>query len=358
MAAAISYEMNLQTLLSKRSVAELRKLASGFYVKGTSKMKKAELISEVALALQEPERLRELLLIVDKETWSLFRDAATHDYAVVPEMAFPQYKVLESLCYIYGTSNEDGPIIFLPKEIKAVFSNLCTDGFLEQKERCDLLHMFVQAAINLYGIIEQDAFVDLFNHYNDIHTNVDELFPCLIRHIAVDASYCLWEEYIVSDEFEENEFEDVKDLVFQIGDKPRYIPDRDEFLRYFDFNYFERNASTNELQKFLATKLHVSPSVAEEIMIEIQYACAVEAPTQTILEILDEYNVPVNQDLFHELGQRIVNVSNNTRLWSNNGHTPNELYQQMMPRVEKKKIGRNDPCPCGSGKKYKKCCGR
>jgi preprotein translocase subunit SecA len=22
------------------------------------------------------------------------------------------------------------------------------------------------------------------------------------------------------------------------------------------------------------------------------------------------------------------------------------------------KIGRNDPCPCGSGKKYKKCCGQ
>ena len=23
-----------------------------------------------------------------------------------------------------------------------------------------------------------------------------------------------------------------------------------------------------------------------------------------------------------------------------------------------KKVGRNDPCPCGSGKKYKHCCGR
>ncbi|MGN1107677.1 MAG: SEC-C metal-binding domain-containing protein, partial [Huintestinicola sp.] len=23
-----------------------------------------------------------------------------------------------------------------------------------------------------------------------------------------------------------------------------------------------------------------------------------------------------------------------------------------------KKVGRNDPCPCGSGKKYKNCCGR
>ncbi|MDE6905320.1 MAG: SEC-C domain-containing protein [Lachnospiraceae bacterium] len=26
--------------------------------------------------------------------------------------------------------------------------------------------------------------------------------------------------------------------------------------------------------------------------------------------------------------------------------------------VTGKKVGRNDPCPCGSGKKYKKCCGR
>lgn len=26
--------------------------------------------------------------------------------------------------------------------------------------------------------------------------------------------------------------------------------------------------------------------------------------------------------------------------------------------VKDKKIGRNDPCPCGSGKKYKKCCGK
>jgi preprotein translocase subunit SecA len=25
---------------------------------------------------------------------------------------------------------------------------------------------------------------------------------------------------------------------------------------------------------------------------------------------------------------------------------------------DNKKVGRNDPCPCGSGKKYKKCCGK
>ena len=39
------------------------------------------------------------------------------------------------------------------------------------------------------------------------------------------------------------------------------------------------------------------------------------------------------------------------------------MAQDMMPirnrhtyKRDKKKIGRNEPCPCGSGKKYKKCC--
>ena len=26
--------------------------------------------------------------------------------------------------------------------------------------------------------------------------------------------------------------------------------------------------------------------------------------------------------------------------------------------IKKTKVGRNDPCPCGSGRKYKQCCGK
>jgi preprotein translocase subunit SecA len=31
---------------------------------------------------------------------------------------------------------------------------------------------------------------------------------------------------------------------------------------------------------------------------------------------------------------------------------------RRKPLVKKDKIGRNEPCPCGSGKKYKVCCGK
>jgi len=38
--------------------------------------------------------------------------------------------------------------------------------------------------------------------------------------------------------------------------------------------------------------------------------------------------------------------------------SPSETRGKHAPVKVGKKIGRNDPCPCGSGKKYKKCCGR
>jgi uncharacterized protein YecA (UPF0149 family) len=49
------------------------------------------------------------------------------------------------------------------------------------------------------------------------------------------------------------------------------------------------------------------------------------------------------------------------------GKTPSEVLGEEASLVPKKvetfrrdepRVGRNDPCPCGSGKKYKKCCGR
>lgn len=39
-------------------------------------------------------------------------------------------------------------------------------------------------------------------------------------------------------------------------------------------------------------------------------------------------------------------------------NSPEEGERKQQPIIKAAKIGRNDPCPCGSGKKYKKCCGR
>ena len=75
-------------------------------------------------------------------------------------------------------------------------------------------------------------------------------------------------------------------------------------------------------------------------------------------------------------------LSNHTRMQSNRGYAPSELFKEEKKRVRvihlhhptripleegspmppsappAPRVGRNDPCPCGSGLKYKKCCGR
>ena len=40
------------------------------------------------------------------------------------------------------------------------------------------------------------------------------------------------------------------------------------------------------------------------------------------------------------------------------GESAGDESLKKAPVRKDKKPGRNDPCPCGSGKKYKKCCGQ
>ena len=61
----------------------------------------------------------------------------------------------------------------------------------------------------------------------------------------------------------------------------------------------------------------------------------------------------------------ITNMFNAMPSWENNGWSPQELYEQLTGRKvfynedgSVKKVGADDPCPCGSGKKYRDCCGK
>lgn len=358
--------ISLYELLSGKSVAALRVLAKGFHVKGSSTMRKPELISAVTEELKEPGRLEELLYVVGNQEWELFQETVRRGTAELKENDLAQYKVLTELCYL-AVSRQSGHVtVSVPAEVRSMFQTLAEGGFLERKTRYDLLDRYALAATNLYGVISQDDFLTLFNRQNEEEIGVDEVFSALIRFIAVDAPYCFWKDYLVSDDFAENDFSDVPDLISRIGDKPRYIPEKQELLRYADPDYFERTEAVKRLKQYLMEKLHQDNDQAEDIVEEVHYACMVETKTQDIFRIFQEYRVKFNERQFAELAQLVTRVSNSTRLWSNNGHTPNEMFNlfernKLMPfpgQTKLRKIGRNEPCPCGSGKKYKRCCGR
>ena len=80
-----------------------------------------------------------------------------------------------------------------------------------------------------------------------------------------------------------------------------------------------------------------------------------------VVSILMKGNIPVqNPEQVKQAEQRKkldMSKFNTTREDQNSG-APNEQKKKVQPVRVEKKVGRNDPCPCGSGKKYKHCHGK
>ena len=88
---------------------------------------------------------------------------------------------------------------------------------------------------------------------------------------------------------------------------------------------------------------------------------------QNPIETMDE-NTKVNlafdkEALYKNMVDAKADWLYNLPAWDEifDAETKHALYLEQKKSgtvVVGKKIGRNDPCPCGSGKKYKKCCGK
>ena len=87
---------------------------------------------------------------------------------------------------------------------------------------------------------------------------------------------------------------------------------------------------------------------------------------QDVLEFLEGNSFVFDDDrLMQKELDLLSRFFNSMPRWDNNGWSPLELVEKETGRKvfynddgSLRKVGRNDPCPCGSGKKYKKCCGR
>ena len=63
------------------------------------------------------------------------------------------------------------------------------------------------------------------------------------------------------------------------------------------------------------------------------------------------------EDLLYKIKIDLITFLNNLEIVEKNEEEENIKPSNMSPSYTGKKIGRNEPCFCGSGKKYKHCCG-
>ncbi|MDS0524579.1 SEC-C metal-binding domain-containing protein [Clostridium sp. SHJSY1] len=108
-------------------------------------------------------------------------------------------------------------------------------------------------------------------------------------------------------------------------------------------------------------KNNIEEKKVDLLIIELIFYIKNEIGTLSIVNLLEDRGVVFNDETkeSNELVAAVAELYNTTAIWTLKGLTPIELEERGKTVVYKeKKTGRNEPCPCGSGKKYKKCCGK
>ncbi|MBD5627067.1 MAG: YchJ family protein [Desulfovibrio sp.] len=80
----------------------------------------------------------------------------------------------------------------------------------------------------------------------------------------------------------------------------------------------------------------------------------VDAPEPDGADMVEFHALYELDGVVRQIGERSAFVRDEGRLYYMDG----TALRPAAYRREAPKVGRNDPCPCGSGRKYKKCCGR
>jgi preprotein translocase subunit SecA len=86
------------------------------------------------------------------------------------------------------------------------------------------------------------------------------------------------------------------------------------------------------------------------------FANMIDTVKQQTLVTLFRIKLASQEDVDREAMEKRKKQQAEMRL--SRGGQEGEQKQQQPIKRDGEKIGRNDPCPCGSGKKYKKCHGR
>lgn len=121
---------------------------------------------------------------------------------------------------------------------------------------------------------------------------------------------------------------------------------------------FEKVITLNIIDKFWTEHINTMSHLREGIHLR-SYAQndPLTAYTMEGFQMFDDMNEKIDKEVTTFLMRAEVKQNIERKEVSKN-KIANDGKDAVAKRVKKEKVGRNDPCPCGSGKKYKQCCGK
>ncbi|NME83121.1 hypothetical protein HF850_08445 [Clostridium sp. SM-530-WT-3G] len=207
---------------------------------------------------------------------------------------------------------------------------------------------------NAYGILEISKAIELLKkYYSDIDSkNTEDMLR--------EASYYYNEFREQSGLFIHNEIADYEEVLKDIEkeDVKEYARiSKEELMSMFGANWvFESKAGKSFYKEFtsmFSVDKDMTIAMMEDLVLDVQE----NEPKEAVDKMIELINIE-NEEVRFVAANMMNKFVNKIRLWRFKGESFNDKKAIDTTAKSEKLVGRNDPCPCGSGKKYKKCCGK
>ena len=344
----------------------------GLHCKG---MDQEEIAAKVAAEVLKPEVMKASFLVADDQEVLAFEAAIQRKCFHVAEDEWNTLEWLNDMGYLVSYSDDYAEV---PAEVVAVYDQINTPEFQTLRSQVNWLKDCLIMVSYLYVSAPAKTVYEMFKQRKGFDIGYDRFIE-LYHTIPEKACICeLAEDQLILKSALVNNI--YKDIERRQGGRKFYIPSVDEILDYSENGYPTKSASYQRLGRFLLDEIKVSDAVKDQVLFFIYKECSMDGRMSAIMENLNQKGIQFNDEQLEKFTKLIMEANNNTRMLEFRGYTPNEISGAVWPFATGKphtampnsfvptampmqpasarKIYPNDPCPCGSGKKYKKCCGR
>lgn len=337
---------------------DLTGIARGFGFSGYSKLNKAKLVEWLKDKMLDGDFMERVLKTVSADDLEFFHQAVDNQGVITyaDRIAGSLF-----LC-AYGAMNLYTGFYQVPLDVQEKYRQICTPEVLEaQKKRANLGRLF-EGAVYLYGAVTLERLRMLYERCEGEKIPVRDLTRALREFTEENDSYRFDGSYLMDGDLEEEGM-----YLFLLEDQKQYEPympqSREELYEYGEFQVQVPNENTDFFLLWLKRELNLSEYQASALFCQMQDIVRMNCDWDEVESLLDMANIQISAKKKRRLAEQLEVFGRYIRKWELAGHTQAELEPErkkadVVDFSTRKKIYPNDPCPCGSGKKYKHCCGK
>lgn len=257
---------------------------------------------------------------------------------------------MEQLGIIYTASKNDELYACVPSQIIDIFPKIDKSRLNHNSE---VLKLF-KGMLYYYGVLTIENFMNRVPESVEIGLDLEELDMLLtMEEIST-------EDYIYIDGLGVNSLMDNEEQLesnVQLSEKLTEYKKltKEEIIKASGEDYVGERKNYKGLEKFIKEFYTMAENNFADMIISVYQSYQRLGQDGLIKDMIK--NLPVPQYIQGEFTVTMNEVCKKIPVWSLGGYTLAEKNTYKRSDSHHK-IGRNDPCPCGSGKKYKKCCGK